>query len=171
MKRRKAIKDLLVASGGTLTLPFWMQACRSSDRDGYAEMLTAVVDTIIPGEKGASGNGANGGKDGGPGALGLGVDKFVEKMIADCYEQPVQDNVRKQLAALREKGFVSATQPRREELLLKLAGSADKSEKDFFSLIKGETIRGFNTSQKVMEAYFGYTVAPGHYYGCVSIKS
>jgi hypothetical protein len=46
-----------------------------------------------------------------------------------------------------------------------------KEEKDFFDLMKSETIRGFNTSQKVMQDYLGYKVAPGHYYGSVDVKS
>jgi hypothetical protein len=159
MKRRKAIKDLLAASGGAIVLPFWMQACGNREEGADAGMLTMVVDTIIPGRK-----------NGSPGAVELGVDRFVQRLIADCYEQSVQDNVRKQLAALEGKGFLSASQQQRQEQLLALAGSADKNGKDFFTLIKNETIRGYNTSQKVMEDYFHYTVAPGHYYGCVAVK-
>lgn len=101
----------------------------------------------------------------------LGVDKYVKSMIADCYEQPVQDNVRRQLAALEGKGFGSSTRQGREEMLLELAGSADKAEKDFFALIKNETIRGFDTSQRVMEEFFHYKIAPGHYYGCVAVNA
>ena len=47
--------------------------------------------------------------------------------------------------------------------------SKDKDEKDFFLLVKTETIRGFNTSQKVMEDYLGYKIAPGHYKGCITV--
>ena len=48
---------------------------------------------------------------------------------------------------------------------------SNKDEKDFFDLMKTETIRGFNTSQKVMENYLGYKIAPGHYYGCINVKA
>jgi hypothetical protein len=54
-------------------------------------------------------------------------------------------------------------------LLLKLADSQSNDEKEFFTLIKSETIRGFNTSQKVMEDHLGYKIAPGHYNGCVPV--
>lgn len=160
MKRRKAIKALLAASGGAIVLPFWMQGCGNREKGGDAGMLTAVVDTIIPA-----------GKNGSPGAVELGVDRFVERLIADCYEQQVQDSVRKQLTVLEGKGFLPASREERQRLLSALAGSADRNEKDFFSLMKKETIRGYNTSQKVMEDYFHYTVAPGHYYGCVAVKA
>src|SRR6185312_4368398 len=159
MKRRKAIKDLLVASGGTVVLPWWMQGCRTGEKGG-AGLLTAVVDTIVP----AGGRGE-------PGAVALGVDRFVERMIADCYEQPVQENVRRQLAGLEGKGFGSASKREREAFLFKLAVSGDKDEKEFFTLIKSETIKGYTTSQKVMEEYFHYKVAPGHYSGCVAVKA
>jgi hypothetical protein len=152
--------DLLLASGGTAMLPWWMQACRSGGEAGSGGMLSAVVDILIPA-----------GKNGSPGAVELGVNRFVERMIVDCYEQPVQENVRKQLAALERKGFSDAPRQQRETLLLKLEGSADKDERDFFVLIKGETIKGYTTAQKVMEDYFHYKVAPGHYYGCVSVKA
>ena len=56
-------------------------------------------------------------------------------------------------------------------LLLKLSASENKPEKDFFALIKSETINGFNTSKEVMTKYFNYKVAPGHYYGCIDVKA
>jgi hypothetical protein len=90
----------------------------------------------------------------------------------------VQDNVKKQLHALEQnagaahdQSFAECSQQQRESLLLKFSGSTNKEEKDFFDLMKTETIRGFNTSQKVMEEYLGYKIAPGHYYGCVSVNS
>jgi hypothetical protein len=55
--------------------------------------------------------------------------------------------------------------------VLKGLGSADKDTKDCFTLLKSETIRGFTTSQQVMEKYLNYKVAPGHYYGCVTLQT
>jgi len=105
------------------------------------------------------------------------VDKFLQKLIDDCYEKPVQDNVKTQLKTLETsagtihgKSFAQCTQLQRQDLLLKLSVSANKAEKDFFTLMKSETIRGFNTSKEVMEKYLNYKVAPGHYYGCVDQK-
>lgn len=132
-------------------LPWWMEGCRSGVKG--TEMLTVVVDTIVPG------------------ASGLGVDIYVERMVADCYERPVQENVRRQLAALKGKGFGSASKKEREALLVQMAGAADKDEKDFFALVKNETIRGYTTSQRVMEDYFHYKVAPGHYHGCAAVHT
>ena len=173
MNRRKAIKNLAIVSGGLITLPQWMVSCGISDTTVHQtsfstieqKILASITDTIIP-----AGNSI--------GALSVGVDKFLQKLIDDCYEKDVQDNVKTQLTALEKsaktankKSFADCSQSQREELLLKLSGSDNKAEKDFFELVKSETIRGFNTSQKVMQEYLGYKVAPGHYYGSVDVKA
>lgn len=173
MDRRIAIKNLAIASGGLITLPFWMVACGISDKNIHQstfsladqDILAKITDTIIP-----AGNSI--------GALSVGTDKFLQKLIDDCYEKPVQDNVKKQLQSLESsakknygKSFADCSQQQRQEILMKLSGSQIKDEKDFFDLMKTETIRGFNTSQKVMEDFFNYKVAPGHYYGCVNVKA
>ena len=173
MDRRKAIKNLAIVSGGLITLPQWMVSCGVSDTTIHQssfsvaeqKILASITDTIIP-----AGNSI--------GSLSVGVDKFLQKLIDDCYEKDVQDNIKTQLRSLEEsakatnkKRFADCTQTQREELLLKLSTSTNNSEKDFFDLIKSETIRGFNTSQKVMQEYLGYKVAPGHYYGSVEVKA
>ena len=173
MDRRIAIKNLAIVSGGLITLPQWMVSCGVSDTTIHQtsfsvaeqKILASITDTIIP-----VGNSI--------GALSVGVDKFLQKLIDDCYEKDAQDNVKVQLGTLdgsakatNKKSFSDCTQAQREELLLKLSTSTNKAEKDFFDLIKSETIRGFNTSQKVMQEYLGYKVAPGHYYGSVDVKT
>ena len=173
MNRRKAIKNIAIVSGGLITLPQWMASCGLSDTTIHQtsfsvaeqKILASVTDTIIP-----AGNSI--------GALSVGVDKFLQKLIDDCYEKDAQDNVKAQLRSLdgsakttHKKSFVDCTQAEREGLLIKLSSSEKKEEKEFFDLIKSETIRGFNTSQKVMQEYLGYKVAPGHYYGSVDVKS
>ena len=173
MDRRKAIKNLAIVSGGLITLPQWMVSCGISESTIHQtsfsiaeqEILASVTDTIIP-----AGNST--------GALSVGVDKFLQKLIDDCYEKDVQDNVKVQLKGLdgsamvtHKKSFKDCTQVQREELLLKLSSSSNNAEKDFFNLVKSETIRGFNTSQKVMTEYLGYKIAPGHYYGCIDVNT
>ena len=172
MNRRKVLKQLAIATGGLITLPQWMISCGISDTNVHTtsfsvieqQLLAATADTIIP-----AGNSI--------GALSVGVDKFLQKLIDDCYEKEVRDNVKLQLNELEKsaktihgKSFSDCTHPQREQLLLKLSSSATKAEKDFFALIKTETIRGFNTSQKVMQEYFNYKVAPGYYHGSVDVK-
>lgn len=172
MNRRKALINLAVASGSLITLPAWM-GCGSPGKPAThlssfsppeQQLLAAITDTIIP-----AGNAI--------GALSVGVDKFLQRLIDKCYEKDVQDNVKAQLKQLATsavtvygKSFADCSQAQRQELLLRFSASAKKPEKDFFTLIKSETIRGFNTSQQVMQNYLNYKVAPGHYYGCVDVK-
>jgi hypothetical protein len=172
MNRRESIRALMAATGTLVALPAWANGWSHGDLLGPSSftateenMLASVADTIIP-----AGNAI--------GALSVGVDKFLQKLLDNCYEQEVRDNVKVQLAALEgaasqshAKGFGLCDQLQRQELLLKLSNSTNKPEKDFFDLIKGETIRGFNTSKEVMLGYLKYKVVPGHYYGCVDVTT
>ena len=173
MDRRKAIRNIAIATGGIITLPQWMVSCgvsettvhQTSFSDTEQKILASITDTIIPAGKSI-------------GALSVGVDKFLQKIIDDCTEKTVQDNIKVQMKKLEDsakattkKSFAESAQKEREELLLKFSTSSVKEEKDFFDLLKSETIRGFNTSQKVMQEYLGYKVAPGHYYGSVDVKT
>jgi hypothetical protein len=184
MNRRHALTHLTLAAGGLITLPFWMTACRMSDKGTHLSgftpdeqaTLAGMVDAIIPG--GVGGEGCAAGCATAPGALALGVDKFLQKLIDDCYEPPAKEGVKKQLAALDGaaktaygQSFGTGTLEQRQGILRQWAASTDKDQKDFIALVKGEIIRGFNTSQKVMEDYLHYKVAPGHYYGCIDIKA
>ena len=172
MNRRHAVKSIAIASGTLISLPAWM-GCNSSDtpathlssfNSSEQRMLASVVDTIIP-----AGNSI--------GALSVGIDKYLQKFIDQCCPKETQDNIKIQLKALSvsaknsyNKEFSTCTQSQRVELLNKLSLSTAKPEKEFFDLVKSETINGFTTSQQVMVNYFHYKVAPGHYYGCVDVK-
>ena len=173
LDRRKAIRNLAIASGGLITLPQWMVSCGASDATIHQtsfsiadqKLLASIVDTIIP-----AGNSI--------GALSVGVDKFLQMLIDDCYETTAQENVKTQLKSLEasaqakhKKSFADCTQAEREELLLKFSTTENAEMKEFFNSMKSETIRGFSTSQKVMQDYLGYKVAPGHYYGCVDVNN
>ncbi|HXD76552.1 MAG TPA: gluconate 2-dehydrogenase subunit 3 family protein [Puia sp.] len=161
MNRRDAVIQLAVASGAWISLPFWMVACRMSDTDrhlsGFSpheqQTLAAIVDAIIPA-----------GPHHEPGALAVGVDKYLQKLIDDCFEPAARDGVKRQLQAVQPAPDIAAS-------LQRFSVSADKDQKEFFDLMKRETIRGFNTSQQVMTDYLHYKIAPGHYYGNVPVKS
>lgn len=162
----------MAASGALISLPAWAEGWSLDKLAGSSmfttqeqDLLASVTDTIIP-----AGNSI--------GALKVGVDKFLQKLFQDCYEKDVQQNIKDQLSKLNNdarrthgKAFSLCDQKERQELLLKFSGSADRSEKDFFDLMKSETIRGFNTSKEVMLDYLHYKVVPGHYYGCVDVNA
>ena len=78
------------------------------------KLLASITDTIIP-----AGNSI--------GALSVGVDKYLQKLIDDCYEKEVQDNVKTQLKALDEsakaihkKSFADCTQAAAARIVIKI---------------------------------------------------
>ena len=173
MNRRNSLKALITAAGGIAVMPAWAhQWTRETVPSASAVfntteelVIAAIADTVIPK-----------GKD--PGALSVGVDKFLVSLLANCYEPDVQDNVKRQIAALNakaqsanQKDFALCDQTQRATLFLGLAESSDKQSRDFFDLMKSEIIRGFNTSKEIMLGYLKYKVVPGHYYGCVDATS
>ena len=173
MNRRETIKAMMAASGSLVALPSWAKdwsrAAIATHKTSFpADLqatLAAVVDTIIP-----HGNNI--------GALSVGVDKFLQKLIDDCFEKEVQDNIKRHLQLLEEsshalyqKSFNESDQVQREEMLLKFSVSEDPAQQDFFKVIKSETIRGFNTSREVMVNYLHFRQVPGHYYGCVDVNA
>ncbi len=173
MDRRIAIKEMMMATGGLVALPGWARGWTRADvtieqhifSPPDEKTLSMIVDTIIPaGTEGVGG-------------ISEGVDQFLVRLLDQCYEKDVQENVVHQLANLDQKAkalhgryFSQCDQEPREALLEALSISEDDSEKDFFDLIKRETLRGFRTSRKVMMRYYDYRVAPGYYFGCVDIE-
>ena len=124
MDRRNAVKQLVIVSGSLISLPFWMTGCADGDTavthlSSFSvteqELLASITDTIIP-----AGNAI--------GAKAVGVDKFLQKLIDDCYDKEVQDNVKAQLKALdasakttHGRTFAECDQLQRQELLLKFS--------------------------------------------------
>src|SRR6478735_779645 len=152
MNRRDTLKTILVGTGGLIALPAWANGWTLNDLTVHhssfspleQELMTAVTDTIIP-----AGNSI--------GALSVGVDKYLQKLIDKCFEKAIQENVKTQLTSLdavsqttHGKFFTACDQQQRQELLTKLSAPDKKEQKDFFNLMKSETIRGFNTSKEVM---------------------
>jgi hypothetical protein len=155
MKRRESLKVLVASSGALLTLPAWARNWTlpevlrhtSSFTTDQQIILASVADTIIP-----QGNAI--------GAISVGVDKFLQKLIDDCYTAEVQ----------HKKGFNLCDQKQRETLLTQLESGTD-AEREAYKFFKNETIRGFTTSREVLVNYYKYKSVPGHYYGCVDVNS
>lgn len=172
MQRRVALKHLAFSTAGLISLPAWANSwSRASVSSSGAflstaesTLLTGLVDTIIPATDT-------------PGAKALDVHLFVEKMIADCYEKPFQEVFRNGLEAVESlagkqygRSFANCDLPQRLAILMQFQASPNATEKEFFSTLKSLTIQGYTTSEYVMTRHLNYVMAPGHYYGCVSVK-
>jgi hypothetical protein len=161
------------ALGGLISLPAWangwstetVQSSRQFLSIGQANQLAELVETIIP-------------VTDTPGAKALNVHQFVQKMVADCYDKTTQENLQKGLDSLDglakasfNKPFAEGDTGQRTALLTQLSKSTDTAQKDFYSLVKNLTIRGYMTSEYVMTNLTHYQFIPGHYYGCVPVKA
>jgi hypothetical protein len=122
-----------------------------------------VVDTIIPSNEGV-------------GALSTETDKFLARLISDCFEVEFQQEFKQQLRELNKKSddqydmyYSQLAQLQREQLLLAMENSNDEDDQSFFKFIKAQTIRGFQTSEVVMVKYNNYSMVPGFYDGNVDV--
>ncbi|MEQ9439613.1 MAG: gluconate 2-dehydrogenase subunit 3 family protein [Cyclobacteriaceae bacterium] len=184
MERRKVLKNISLAAGGLITLPAWAQGWNRSSLSFPSfltprqdDLLVALVDTIIP-------------TTDTPGAKDLDIHLFVQKMITDCYEPEVQDNLANGLVRLEEMAqqsyntsFTECSPVQREALLTPwvtpltpalpsedlMASEAEPPA--FFTLVKELTIRGYMTSEYVMTHHTDYTMVPGHFRGCVPVTA
>lgn len=172
MKRRDAIKNLMLTSGGLLALPSWAMNWKASSiiisndifTSSQHSILSSVVDTIIP-------------SNGSIGALSVGVDTFLVALISECYEKEVQDDVKENLEELDkiaskkfQKSFPECSQMEREALLIEIQTVNEEDRDSFFSFIKSQTIRGFRTSEEVMMNYYDFVLMPGFYDGNVDVE-
>jgi hypothetical protein len=171
MERRVALKGVAAAMGAIVGLPAWASGWNKSGLGeakflaaNQADILNVVVETIIP-------------KTDTPGAGELGVGKFVQKMVTDCYDKKTQQNLKSGISNLDEqsvqkfgKSFAAASATQRMQLLTDLEKSSDSASKDFFGLVKNLTIQGYMSSEYVMTNITQYEMVPARYHGCVPVK-
>ena len=161
---------MALAVGSLVALPAWASGWNPVSAQpvtpflsaGQAALLADMAETLIP-------------VSDTPGAKALAVPAFIQKMLEDCYEKPVQANVKNGLDAVESlasssygKPFASCDATQRQAILTKMQTAEDPAHKDFFTLIKNLTVQGYTTSEYVMTKHLHYVMAPGHYYGCVS---
>lgn len=174
MDRRTTLKGLAAGSIGLLAFGYWAKDWSFFDENAIQSTifsnteqntLSAIADTIIP-------------KGNDIGALDMGMDTYLDKLIEKCYEKDFQENIKIQFLALNtsaenkySNSFANCSQKEREGLLMAFANSDVKEEKEFFDFMKSQTIRGFRTSKKVMLDYLDYEMAPGRHNGSVNINT
>lgn len=146
MNRREALARLMAVSGTAIALPVLMTGCKGTPRvlikpatPEAQALLSAIADTIIPPGEGEKP----------PGAQAAGVDNKLSKLIDDTLEPADRAKVYAGLQAVEDEcerafevSFATADKMEREAVLLKFAGSPDKGDRDFFEMLKLETIKG-----------------------------
>ncbi|MBN3584179.1 gluconate 2-dehydrogenase subunit 3 family protein [Algoriphagus aestuarii] len=176
MNRRKSLKILGASAAGIagLALVEWKwQLLDGINHKGFftnreEKLISAIADTIIPEGLPA----ITPSPEAKPiGALSTGTDIYLRKLFEHCYEKEDQDKIKLQLKALDDKGFLKASKEERQAMLLALNTSEKEEEKEFFALMKEQTIVGFTTVKEVMVDYRHYQIAPGFYTGCADVPA
>lgn len=171
MERRNALITLAGAVAGLVTLPAWasgwsaesVRLNRTLLSAGQNDLLADIVETIIPATDS-------------PGAKALNVHQFIQKMVMDCFDKPAQETLSKGLAAVDDlaqksfgKPFSEGDVAQRTALLTQTSQSADPAQRDFYSMVKNLTIRGYMNSEYVMTNLIHFEFIPGRYHGCVPV--
>jgi hypothetical protein len=125
-----------------------------------AALLAEVADIIIP-------------TTGTPGAKAAGVEKFIVRVVRDCFEKPEQDKFYAGLAKLDAdsqakfgKGFVTIDVAQKNEMLKQ----STVDNKAFFLMMKGLTVTGYFTSEIGATQALEYLPIPGKFEACIPLK-
>jgi Gluconate 2-dehydrogenase subunit 3 len=173
MQRRTALKSVALSIGSVITLPSWANAWSTNTLQNQhfnlsfsqETLLAEIVETIIP-------------KTDTPGAKDLIINKFVEKMVVDCYDKKAQEIFAKGLISVENiakkdytKSFVECDVKQKLSILNSMLNSSNNEDKDFVKLVKNITIQGYLNSEYVMTNLRKFQFLPGKYHGCVPAKS
>ncbi|MCE6992881.1 gluconate 2-dehydrogenase subunit 3 family protein [Dyadobacter sp. CY323] len=163
MNRREAVQKITFLMGGTLSAPLMagimgekLNFGPSLDVSDQQEALLAdIADVIIP----ATGT---------PGAKAAGAEKFITRVIRDCFAMDEQKKFYDGLAKVDalskevyEKGFSALDTTQKNDIVKKTT----VSDKPFFLQMKGLTVTGYFTSEIGATQALDYLPIPGRFDG------
>lgn len=174
MHRRLMVKQLLLASGAALLLPYCKEnrnrstaALKNIDIDGDQETTIAeLAETILP-------------KTNTPGAKEINAHLFTLVMVDDCLNKDDQQKFVKGLKDFQKdskdklgRDFTESTNDQRVSYVTGLDQvKDDKSDLHlFYATVKRFTVQAYTTSQYFMTKVQVYELVPGRYHGCVPLK-
>lgn len=177
MKRRTAVRNIIIISAGASLLP----ACTTSTEESslrlkniplsgsQEKMLAELTETIIP-----KTNNFIGAKD-------LKTHEFMLTMIDDCATPDDQKNFNAGMKAFEETckkkfsdSFEKFTPQQKNDLLKELEASKDDKDASvkFYKTVKRYTIQSFTSSKDYMVNVRKWKITPGsNFKGCVPVKA
>lgn len=179
--RREAIKRTAMIMGGAVTAPTMMgilNGCTVSNEPNWtpaffdknqAVTIMDIVDIIIP-------------TTDTPGALDVGVPKFIESMIQDVFKEEDRLKFLNGLAdfqnSVKEKhgnSFVKLDAEVKLEIVSGLNGSSIKSSERngmewFYMTVKEMSVSGFCLSEAGATQVLKYDKVPGEYKACIPFE-
>lgn len=179
MNRKEAIKRSAILMGGVVfapTIAGVLKGCTpSTDKwkpalfnNAQAILTESLADTIIP-------------ETDTPGAVGVGIPGFIERMVKDIYAEEQRSDFISGLnhfdaVCQRETGraFAGLSEDERLEFASEMNRLAIENERSegpqFFLIFKELTMVGFFTSEVGATQVLRYEPIPGYYDGCVSFE-
>jgi hypothetical protein len=163
MNRREAVQKITFLLGGTLSAPlmagimgeqlnFGPSLVPSAEQEA---LLADVADIIIP----ATGT---------PGAKAAGADKFITRLMRDCFEMEDQkkfysglEKIDTQSKEVYGKGFSALDVTQKNDIIKRTT----VSDKPFFLQMKGLTVTGYFTSEIGATQALDYLPIPGRFDG------
>jgi len=154
--------------GGMLSAPTLAGAMGRITNTGPSVVVTAeqetllaeVADVIIP-------------TTSTPGAKAAGVEKFIVRVMRDCYPKSDQDSFYAGLAKLDanskskfDKGFMALDGTQKNEMVKQIM----TDDKPFFLRMKELTTTGYFTSEIGATKALEYLPVPGQFNGCMPMK-
>ena len=147
-------------------------------KPNHAEIVAEIAETILPKTKT-------------PGAKELGVPQFIDKMVNDTKDEKGKEEFLKGLEEFDKrcedeygKSFVALTPKEKAEYLMIHEKESPRSgmnlwginlepnapKPTFYKSIKGLTLFGFYTSEKVGREILAYQDIPGEYLPCIPLN-
>jgi len=173
MERREAIERTVLLMGTALTPGIatailggctpkvelnWTPKFLSLEK---ADLAGQIADRIIPPTET-------------PGALDVGVDQFVDRMLLEVYSEEDGSSYKEGLIRINSrcrdefgKDFVELSHEQMDSILEKFESENDR----VFQISKELTLIGYFTSEEGMKSNFEYRPIPGSYNECVDYKS
>lgn len=184
MNRRDAIKRTSLLLGIAVSSPVvvsllggcspnkeinWIPSFLSKDQ---SLLVSELSETILP-------------KTDTPGAIDIGVDAFIDKMVGEVYIKKEQnvfiEGLKKVNQLSQEVGkdiFINLPENKRHAVLEKLEDTITDYDKDrdehnqpFYSQFKELTLLGYFTSEEIMTNQLKYVPIPARLNGCVDMEN
>lgn len=162
MNRRDALKQASLMLGGVISTPVWAGAMGQVLNTGTSvavsvaqeALLAELADVIIPTTKT-------------PGAKAAGAEKFIVRVMRDCYPKADQEKFYDSLAKFDQEcgGFTKLNETERIAAVKKLT----TTDKDFFLRMKELTVTGYFTSKIGATEALAYVAVPGKFEACMPL--
>lgn len=168
MNRREAVQRISLLVGGALSAPAMAGILGQKTNLGESVQVTAqqeallaeVADVIIPTTTT-------------PGAKAAGAEKFIVRVMRDCYPMEDQKKFYAGLAKLDSdsqstygKGFATLNNDQKIDMVKKLT----TSDQAFFRRMKELTVTGYFTSEIGATQALEYVEVPGRLEACIPYK-